>query len=183
MNLEIQLVIKQQEQQGLPVRESPPVLLSPSFAMELTGRQRLLKAEVREYVGSLNEADIVNFAICTGRLAFVTAGTLAQFGAIPGFEHFAEAARSSIEGAAAEVDKALKQADWHGVRVASMKLMIAWYGIAANVGLPYGDVLQYLAGQYEKNDGPDRRALAAMLRKAGMAVAQEPGEPANESRA
>ncbi len=179
MELEIGMVVEQMKRTGSLVREQPTKHLD---RFELTSKQRVLREQVTKFlrVGFV-EGDVIGFACGLVDCNLVVAGTAAQFGARPEFIHFGEAAKELMTTALNELSNALTSQDWHTVRVKLAQMETVLYGISVNVGLPYGALLQYLYETYNAEQPVSRLMVADILRKAGMDVALEPGESANDA--
>lgn len=182
MIAEIEMAKQQQLLHELPVREAPPEERLPME--ELLRRRRLMRVELDDFIRTLQQNDLPNFAMRVCRIAFAVAGTCSQFGCTPEFAHYAEAVKQVTEDGQRELDKALQVSDWHAVRVASAKMQLLWYGIAANLGLPYSLLMNYMHGCYMKKEDIRREDIVVILRKAGLRIddpADNTGMAANDT--
>lgn len=171
MEAEIALVKQQHAKLNLPVRDEPPERMP---AEETVARRRLLRIEIDDFVRSLKAGDLVDFSIRVGRLVFVVSGTCAQFGCRPDFSDYTDAVVDMTTEAQHNLDRALQTGDWLGVKVATAKLQIIWYGIAANLGMPYAAIIEYLHQCYIAEKDVERWQIANLLRAAGLNVVDDP---------
>lgn len=171
MQNEMKLVEQQQRKHELPVREAPP---KESVGEELVARRRMIRIETDDFMKSLLAGDVVDFAIRIGRVAFVTSGTLVQFGLKPDFPTYVAAVAAEMERIKKDFDRALQLTDWPEVLICACRMHQLWIGCAANLGMPYGSIIHYLHECYMEGKEVDRHHVVLMLRQAGLAVEDAP---------
>lgn len=178
MKTELDFVRKQHEALGLPLRQKPERVQ----ASELIVKRRLIRVETDEFLkNGLWADDLVQFSVRIGRMAFVVSSTLAQFGVEPELVDFAEALQSLIQQSRERLDKALAVSDWSAVKLAAVELEIIWYGAAANMGLPYFDLLQLLHDAYVSKRDLNFDDVRTLLHRAGLPVAPPANTAANDA--
>jgi len=179
MKFELDLARLQAEKLNLPTRTEPPA--ERLTRQETVALQRRINVEVTDFtqVGVYGD-DFIKLAVHLGRVAFATAGTLAQCGVEPTINDFAKGAIELAEDCRIRIGRALLLSDWDELRVATVQLEIVWYGIAANLSLPYHSLMLLLHESYMESRVVDEDMLRALLHKAGLPVAPPRGMAANE---
>lgn len=180
MKTEMDLAAQQHARWKLPCREAPPDKRVPEEALT---RRKMIRIEVDDLVkNALGKDDIVALAERIGRVALVVAGACVQFGCEPDILNFAVGAKNLLEDAQRKLDRALSLSDWVEVRQAAAEMEIIWYGIAANLTLPYYDLMDYLNARFLEGLPADRQHVRVILAKAGIQTRDdEQGGAANDT--
>lgn len=178
MQIELAMAKKHLAVKGWPVREETPQTVDRA---EVSNRRLMMRTEIDDLmkVGFV-QGDIVGFSIRLCRCALALAGTAAQFCTAPEYAHFSEGAIDLLQGAQHKLDRALLTQDWHAVRVALAQIETVIFGISANFGMPYGEVLAIIDAAYSAGVEVPREAVAVALRRAGLEVPNEASEAAND---